>query len=304
MARKFAKKVLAFAPESTYGTDAIDGGSPSYVLGREVSITPMAGESTALDYDDGKLGNSPELPTEIYVTLEFGCDFSGSGTANQPAPWAGLAEACLRTATVGSSPEQVSYALDDNSTASNTFYFYMDGVLHALVGARGSMSLSLVAKQFPQMRYTFTGLFVKPKAGANPAASFSDWQTPLKVGAEYTSASLAGNSVKLISLEYDQANQVSYEEYIGHEEVMISDYQPSGTLVLEAGSLGSFDPFAKAETGETVAFSLTHGIAGNQVQWSTDKLQLGRPTYGDQNGTLTYSIPVRPIGDGDQIITA
>ena len=304
MARKFARKVLGFAPETTYGTDAIEGGTPYYVLGREVTITPMAGDNTALEYDDGKLGNSPELPTEIYVTLEFGCDLSGSGTAGTPAPWADLAAACLRTATVGSSPEQVTYALDDDSIASNTFYFYMDGVLHALVGARGSMSLSAVAKQFPTLKFTFTGLFVQPETQNQPSADFISWKTPLKVGAEYTSCSLGGRNIKLISLEYDQANQVSYEEFVGHEEVVISDYQPSGTLVLEADSLAGFDPFAKAESGELVVFSLTHGTTGNKVQWTTDQLQLGRPTYGDQNGILTYSIPIRPIGNADQIVTS
>lgn len=303
MARNFAKKILAFAPETQYGTDAISGGSPSYVLGREVTITPMAGENTALEYDDGKLGNSLELPTEIYVTLEFGCDFSGSGTANTPAAWSELAQACLRSETVGSDPAQVSHALDDNGTASNTFYFHMDGVLHALVGARGSMSLSVVAKQFPTMKYTFTGLFVKPKVQSQPTASFSAWKTPLKVGAAYTSCTLGGQSIKLISLEYDQANQVTYQEYVGHEEVVITDYQPSGTIVLEADSLGGFDPFTKAESGAMLPFSLTHGVPGNRVQWTASELQLGRPTYADQDGTLTYSIPIRPIGSSDTLIT-
>lgn len=304
MARKFVKKVLAFAPETAYGTDAIAGGTPSYVLGREVTITPMAGENSTLEYDDGKLGNSPELATEIYVTLEFGCDLSGSGTAEKAPAWESLAKACLRSSRVGSSPKQVTFALDDNSTASNTFYFYMDGALHALVGARGTMRLSAAAKGFPELRFTFTGIYVKPKTKSNPAANFAAWKTPLKVGAQYTSATLGGSNIKLISLEYDQGNQVTYEEYVGHEEVIISDYQPSGTIVVEADSLGRFDPFAKAESGEQLAFSLTHGTAGNKVQWKTSKLQLGRPTYADQNGILTYSIPIRPVGNGDQLITS
>ena len=301
MARKFAKKVLAFAPETTYGQDAIEGGTPSYVLGREVTITPMAGENSTLEYDDGKLGNSPEIATEIYVTLEFGCDFSGSGTAGTAPPWEALANACLRSSTAASN---VTFALDDDSTASNTFYFYMDGVLHALLGARGSLKLTAAAKQFPELRFTFTGLFVQPKASSHPNADFSHWQTPLKVGVENTSASLDGKAVKLISLEYDQANQVSYEEYVGHEEVMITDYQPTGTIVLEAPELSGLDPFTLAKSGEQVAFSLTHGVAGNRVQWRTSQLQLGRPSYAEQNGVTTYSIPVRPVSNGDRIITS
>ena len=300
MARKFNKKILAFAPEAVYGSDAIDSGTPSYVLGREVTITPMAGESTALEYDNGELGNSAELVTELYVTVEFGCDFCAATAAEEAAPWGELAEACLRSVS-GTDP--VTYILNDDGTDSLTFYFYMDGTLHALVGARGSMRMSAAAKAFPELRFTFTGIYVRPESQTNPSASFSQWRTPLKIGAENTSATLDGNAVKMISLEYDQANQVSHEEYVGHEEVMITDYQPSGTLVLEAGSLAQFDPFGKTESGEEVAFSLTHGPAGNQVGWSTSRLQLGRPTYADQNGTLTYSIPIRPLGNVDQIIS-
>ena len=301
MARKFTKKVLGFAKEAIYGSDAIDSGTASYVLAREVKITPMAGESTALEYDNGELGNSPELVTELYVTLEFGCDFCAAKVAEEAAPWGDLTTACLRS-VAGTDP--VSYPLNDDGTDSLTFYFHMDGTLHALVGARGSMSMSAAAKAFPELRFTFTGLFVKPKTQTHPTPNFDQWRTPLKVGAEHTSATLDGNAIKMISLEYDQANQVSHQEYVGHEEVMITDYQPTGTLIIEADSLAQFDPFGKTESGEAVAFSLTHGPAGNQVGWSTDKLQLGRPTYADQNGTLTYSIPVRPLGNVDKFTSS
>lgn len=168
----------------------------------------------------------------------------------------------------------------------------------------GSLSLSATAKQFPELRFTFTGLFVTPDSKAHPEADFSAWQTPLKAGVENTTALLDGKPVKLISLEYDQANQVTYEEYVGHQEVMITDYQPTGTLVLEAGTLRDFNPFVLAKSGKQVAFILTHGAAGNQVRWTTTALQIGRPTYADQNGTLTYSVPIRPVGSADQLITA
>lgn len=97
MARKARKKVIAYATETTYGQDAIDGGTPKYLLGREFSITPMAGESTPLDYDDGLLGNSGEIVTELYVTVEFTVDLASGGAAETPAPWGDLMKACLRS---------------------------------------------------------------------------------------------------------------------------------------------------------------------------------------------------------------
>lgn len=300
MARKFRKKALVFCPEATYGADAIaGGGNPIALLGREVKLTPMAGENTALDYDDGTLGNSAEIATETYVKLEFGVDWSGSGAALTPPAYDKLLASCLRKSSV--TADKVEQAIDEDSTASTTFYFYIDGALHALVGARGSFKLEAKAKGFPKLMFSFTGLFVAVTAAALPANSFAAWQTPHKVGAHHSACTLAGNAVKLISLEYDQANEVSHTEYVGHEEVLITDFKPSAKLVLEAASLASFDPFA-ANTS-IVTFEFSHGTPGNRVGWKTAKLQLGRPEYGEQDGTLTYEIPVRPLGNADLLFS-
>ncbi|PKG73022.1 hypothetical protein CXF86_19855 [Shewanella sp. GutCb] len=299
MARKFAKKALVFAKEVTYGIDAIGAAETSVaVLGREVKITPLAGENTALEYDDGNLGNSAEIETETYVSLEFGVDWAGSGTAITPASYRTLLAACLRKTTVKA--DSVEQAIDEDGTDSITFYFYMDGTLHALVGARGSFKLEAKAKEFPKIMFTFTGLFVPVISAVLPATDFSAWQTPLKVGAANSSCTLGGNAIKLISFEYDQANDVIHQEYVGHEEVLITDYAPSGKLVFEAASLISFDPFA-ANT-QVMTFELSHGVATNLVQWKTAQLQLGRAEYGDQDGTLTYELPIRPLSNVDLLI--
>ncbi|MBY6223560.1 phage tail tube protein [Ferrimonas balearica] len=316
MARKFRKKALVYAPESQYGVDAISAGatatppvSPTAVLGREMTITPIAGENTALDYDDGTLGNSPELATETYVTIEFGVDWAGGGSVTTAPAYAGLLKACLRGLSVQAADADnnigghTAFAIAEDSADSVTLYFYLDGTLHALVGARGNMKLEAKAKAFPQLLFSFTGLFVTPSAGAIPTTDFSAWQTPMKVGAAYTSCVLAGQAAKLISFEYDQGNEVKHTEYVGHEEVLITDYQPSGKIVLEAAGLGSFNPFELAIENREVGFALTHGVAGNQVHWQSERLQLGRPEYGEQDGTLTYEIPIRPLGAGDLLVS-
>lgn len=296
MARKFIKKALVFAAEAMYGVDAIAAAIPATaVLGRDVKITPLAGENTALDYDDGTLGNSAEIATETYVSLEFGVDWAGSGSALTPPAYSALMASCLRKNTVKT--DNVEQSIDEDSTASTTFYFYLDGALHALVGARGSFKLEAKAKDFPKIMFTFTGLFVPVSSAVMPTTDFTVWKTPMKVGAANSSCTLGGNAIKLISFEYDQGNQVVHQEYVGHEEVIITDYQPSGKLVFEADALANFDPFA-ANTS-IFTFTLTHGVATNQVGFSTVKLQLGRAEYGDQDGTLTYEIPVRPLGNID-----
>lgn len=301
MARKSRKKVLAYATEATYGVDAIDGGTPKYLLGREFSVTPMAGESSSLDYDDGKLGNSGEIVTELYVTIEFTVDFASGGAATTPAPWGELMNGCMRTAATGAS--ETTYSIDDTNEGSLTFYYYQSGVLHRVTGARGSFSLSAAAKNFGTMKFTFTGLHSTIVSSALPAATFAAWKTPLKIGVDNSAFTIDGLPIKMISLEYDQANSVVYQEYVGHEEVIITDFVPTGTLVIEAPDLADFDPFALANAGAAHALVFTNGPVGNQVEWASTQVQLGRPTYADQDGTQTYSIPLIPLGSNDVFTT-
>lgn len=301
MARKARKKVIAYAPETVYGQDAIQSGTPKYLLGREFSITPMAGESTALDYDDGLLGRSGEIVTELYVTVEFTVDFASGGAATVAAPWGELMAACLRKTTPDVA-ENV-YSIDDESTGSLTFYYYQSGVLHRVVGARGSLSLSAAAKSFGGIKFTFTGLHSVVESAALPAANFTAWKTPLKIGVENSAFTIDGAAVKMISLEYDQANTVVYQEYVGHEEVLITDFVPTGTLVIEAPTLDVLDVFALAKNASEHAVVFTNGPVGDQVEWSSTRVQFGRPTYADQDGTQTYSIPIMPLGNSDKFAT-
>ena len=301
MARKARKKVIAYAVESTYGQDAIQGGSPKYLLGREFTVTPMAGESSALDYDDGKLGRSGEIVTELFVTVEFTVDFASGGDATTPAPWGDLMKACLRSVSTGAS--ETVYAINDTSETSLTLYYYLDGALHKATGARGTFTLSAAAKNFGGFKFTFTALQSPVSLGKLPAPDFSAWKTPLKIGVENSSFTVDGTPLKMISLEYDQANSVVYQEYVGHEEVIITDFAPTSTLVIEAPNHGDFDPFAMAKAGSEHNIVFANGPVGDQVEWSSNRIQFGRPTYGDQDGTLTFSIPLIPLGNSDQFTT-
>jgi hypothetical protein len=301
MSRKERKKIIAYALESTYGVDAIDGTTPNYLLGREFTITPMAGENTSLEYDDGSLGNSPEIATEIYVTATFTVDFAAAVAVTTPAPCSALMQACLRGETVGA--DNVAYPINEDATGSLTLYYYQSGILHKITGARGSFSIDVKAKAFGGIKFSFTGLHEPVEDAALPMPDFTAWQTPLKIGAQNSSFTLGGTALKLISLEYDQANQVVYQEYVGHEEVEITDYQPSATIVVEAPTRTVFDPFTLAQNGDQLAVAFANGEVGNQIAWEASKVQIGRPTYGEQDGTQTYSIPLNIIGSSDTFTT-
>ncbi|ENM3954316.1 phage tail tube protein [Vibrio cholerae] len=300
MSRKAKKKLIGFLLESNYGVDPVTAQTPlKFVLGREFSITPQAGESKTLDYDNGQLGNSPEIMTECYVDIEFGVDFAPGKTAGTAAPWADLTKGCLRQAVHDAVAAKTTYSIKGDATESLTLYFYQSGTLHKVTGARGSLSMNATAKNFPTLKFKFSGLHSIPSASAHPVPDFSNWVTPLKVGVENSAFTIDGTAHKMISLEYDQANSVSYQEYVGHEEVQINDFAPTATLVIEAPPLAIFDPFALAKAGSEHSLQFTNGPKGNQIGWLSSRVQFGRPSYGEQEGTQTYSIPLRLIGESD-----
>lgn len=304
MVRKNKKKIIGFALETVYGMDAVAGGATmQHVLGREFSITPLAGESQSLEYDNGAMGQSPQIMTELYVTAEFTVDLAASSDPAKAAPWGALMTACLRKVEEKGVPAETLYRIDEDATGSITLYFYQSGVLHKMVGARGSLSFTAPAKNFGGIKFTFTGLFAPVTEVANPAPDFSAWVTPLKIGVQNSSFTIDGTATKLISLEYDQANQVPYQEYVGHEEVMITDYQPTATMVIEAPNLSELDVFALAQAGNEHELVFTNGPVGNQVGWQSSRVQFGRATYGEQEGTQTYSIPLTVIADSDRFFT-
>lgn len=302
MARKSKLKIIQVASELAYGVDAIAAEEAIIsIRGYDFSLSdPLGGDDLPLNYDDGELGSKGQIMAGKHVALSFKTYVHGAALATTPAAFAPLFKSCLRGQSIAAA---VTHAIDQAATGSSTMYFWMDGTLHAVVGARGSLKFSATAKQLPYIEWTFTGLYVPPAAAAKPATDFSGWLKPAPVGVEHTSCLLDGTAVKLISLEYDQANQVEYQEYVGHQEIIISDCQPKAKMVFEAPALGTFNPFAQALAEGEHTFSITHGAAPNRFRWTTTRLQLGRPKYGDQQGTLTYELDSWPIGEGDQFIT-
>jgi len=304
MARKSRLKALRFALETAYGVDAIAGGETTFDLkGRDVSIVPMAGDEIELNYDDGTLGGREVLLTGTHVTASFKTDLIGSGTPDQPAPWSALMQACLRKTTTNA--DNVTYTIDTGSDASLTMYYFQDGARHALVGVRGSVKLTAKTGEIPSLEWAITGLYSPPSSLAQTTLDTSAWLKPLPLGNAHSSFSLNGVARKLISIEMDQANTVAYQEYVGFEAVEITDFKPTCTIVIEAPDRAEFDPIAIAESEvSNNSMSLQHGgTPGNIVQFNAGKMQFGRPSYGDQDGTLTWSIPLKLIGEDGTFIT-
>lgn len=197
----------------------------------------------------------------------------------------------------------VVYTPVSSSFESVTLYYNVDGVLHKLTGAMGTVEMSLAVKQIPSLKFTFTGLYNAPSDAAAPSCDFSAFTIPFVANTQNTAGfSLFGYSGNLESMSLNVANDVQYITLIGTEYVKILDRKPAGTLVFEAPTIASKDFFTLVKSNTAGTMSITHGPTnGRKVKFDAPSVLMGNPTYQDSNGVQMLSAPftVNPSSGND-----
>lgn len=192
-----------------------------------------------------------------------------------------------------------SFGTDANTSAS--IYFNVDGVRHILLGARGSFSLDLSAKQIPKLKWSFTGLMGTISDAALPSADFTGWQVPATVSTDNTTdINLLGYTGAVVqTLSMDIANQVTYRQLIGAESVLITDRKPTGNVSIEAVAVATKDWWTIAKNSTYGVFCVKHGqTAGNIIGITAPNVQLTDPKYSDSDGVamMDFGMAFTPKG--------
>lgn len=272
--------------ESVYGTDPVPTGAANAVLVSDVNINPM--EMKTVDRANVRpfLGNNEQLPTGLYVTLDFTVEVAGSGTAGTVPAWGPLLRMCgfAENNTPGVKTE---YLPVSTAFESGTLYMNLDGVQHKLTGARGNVSMDFTRDSRPAFKFTFTGLFNTVTDVVSPTVTLTAWKTPLPVNkTNMPTFTLHGYAAIMHSLTADMANNVIYRELInGVAGALITDRKPAGSIVMEAATVATKDWWTSIKNVTTGALALVHGTtAGNKVQIDAPNVQLITPQYQDQDG--------------------
>lgn len=289
--------------EATYGTDPVPTGAANAILVSDVNINPM--EMKTVDRDNIRpfLGNNEQLPTDLLVKLDFTCEIAGSGTAGTAPAWGPLLQMCGFAETI-TAVTKAEYLPVSENFKSGTLYFNVDGVLHKVTGARGSVALDFTRNGRPAFKFTFTGLYNTVVDAASPTVTLTAWKTPLPVNRTNTPTfMLHGYAAVMHSLTADMANNVVYRELInGVAGALITDRKPAGQVVVEATTVATKDWWTSIKNITTGALQLIHGTtAGNKVQIDAPNVQLISPQYQDQDGIamLQAGLVFAPGGSGN-----
>ncbi len=293
MALLTRKRVILIETESSYGTDPTPAAT-DVVLVTDLSITPQSSDVVNRDVVRPYLGSSEQLLANTRVECTFSVELAGSGTAGTAPRYGSALKATGLSETVASGTS-VTYAPVSSSFSSVTIHYNVDGVRHKVTGCRGSFTISAEVGSIPTIDFTFTGIYNAPTDTALPTVTYGNQATPLifKNG-NTTGFQLLSYAGALQSLTMDLGVSTVYRELVGGtKEVIVTDRASNGSVTIEAPTIAQKDYFTAALTDSSLGnLQFLHGTtAGNKVQLTSTKVDIGDVNYGEMDGVAMLEIP-------------
>ena len=300
MALLLRKRLILIETESSYGTDPTPTGADA-VLVRDLSITPQSSDVVSRDLIRPYLGASQQLLANTRVECTFSVELVGSGTAGTAPQYGKALKACGLSETVVANTS-VTYDPVSSSFSSVTIHYNIDGVRHKMTGCRGSVSMTANVGEIPSLNFTFTGIYNAPDDQPLPTPTYTNQDDPLIFKNGNTSSfQLLAYAGALQSFSFDLGNTTTYRELVGgSKEVLITDRAANGSVSIEAVAIGTKDYFGSAVDDDAALGTLqfTHGsTAGNIIQFTSSKVDIGDVAYGDSDGIAMLEIPYTCVPD-------
>ena len=296
--------------EPTYGTDSAPVGGTDALLVSDPTINPLVANSVARNFVRGYLGGSEQLVGTNYVEVSFTVEAAGSGTPTTAPAWGKLLKACAWGETVATASVDYLPISTFGASTSLTIYYYLDGQLHKLLGARGTFQLAMGVGERPEFRFRFIGKNGGLTAASNPSPTLTAWRTPLVVtdtnsgdlalgGVTYTTATgvvSGGTGIVSKGLQLDAGNNLVFQPLVGAETVEITDRQITGALSLDLSAAQAVTAMADVLANTTTGLGFTHGtVAGNTLVVYSPLVQRVSPSVEDLNGNALHAYQLRMV---------
>ncbi|GIX17699.1 MAG: hypothetical protein KatS3mg119_1885 [Rhodothalassiaceae bacterium] len=313
------KSVVLAKIEASYGTDAAPGAADAILVS---NLEPPRLQADSIDRELIRpyLGASEQLVGTRRVEIAFTVELAGSGTPDQPPAWGALLRACGYAETVvpagtGITP-RVEYTPVSDGFESLTIHWYGGGVVHKIVGARGTAEIDMTIGQRPTARITLTGLDAGVVTGAPPAADYGAWRKPVPVapgqtgnlllGAGYANGALSGGTAwPSRGIQINLGNEVAHVPLIGGEEVIIRARTVTGQVALDLSDAERKSLYDQVIANGTSAVGFSVGTQpGATILVHAPAAQLTQPQNVDQEGLLLtqYDLRLVPQSGDDEII--
>lgn len=302
--RFWENRALLAKAEVTPGTEVVPDGAANWIEARNLSITPMDTETADRNLILPYMGHSGKTVVAQWVKVTFETLAAGSGAAGTAPKIDPLLLACGLAKTVNAGVSVV-YNLISTAFGAASIYINIDGVNHKMIGARGTVGLTLNAKAIPVFRWEFDAAFVAPAAVVMPAITRTGWPVDEPVNAVNTTpVTINAVAMAFSALDLLGANQRARLSLPGPQAgVEIVDRAPSGSATVLAPPLATIDPFALATAGTNVALSVTHGSAAGKKIKADGKIVISNVAYDQIETMAAYKIDydLVPVSGNDEL---
>jgi hypothetical protein len=288
------RQLLLAEAEVTYGVDPTPTAGSNAILVRNIEVTPLEADTVNRELIRPYLGQSEQLLAQTRVLINFEVELAGSGAAGTAPAYGPLLEACAMTETVVASTS-VTYAPNsDTSPGSVTIYFNNDGVLHKATGCRGTFTLNCAVGEIPTIAFEFTGIYNAPSDSALGTPTYANQADPVVFkNGNTTGFQVFSYAGCLQSFSLEMANEIIYRELVGcTKQVLVTNRAPAGEVMIEAVPVGTHNFFNDATGSSTGNLTFQHGqTAGNIVTFTAGQIDLGNPSYSDEDGIQMLTLP-------------
>lgn len=323
MPRYARNQVLLAKTEVTYGTDPTPTGGANAILVSGLDVKPLNATNVDRNLIRAYLGGSEQLVGSSYLEASFEVEFQHSGTAGTAAAWDPLLQACGYAA--GSpqvTPSRVEHAFEGtySSWKSVTIYYYDDGVLHKMLGARGTVSIGLMVGDRPVFKFRFLGLDGGISAVANASPTLTGFKAPLVVtdantgaltlGCTYATGALSGGTEYVSGgMSLDVGNDVQFVDLLGTaalagQSIDFAQRAMTGSVEFDLTAANEVTFMATVKANTTQSFGLVHGTsAGYKMLVFMPAVQLINPKKVEKQGRrlIGYEMRIVPSAGNDEL---
>lgn len=314
MPRYIRNTVITAKIETTVGTDAVPTGAANAILVSDMNITPLDAKNVDRNLIRGYFGASEQLVGAASVKVSFTVELAGSGTAATAPAFGAILQACALAEASLATPNRVEYTPVSTGLKTATIYYYDDGVLHKLLAAMGTCTLSAKVGDRPTLKFEFVGLDGGISA-ASTTGTYTSFKTPvpmtkanvvdITMGATYALGALTGGTpYPSTGLELSLGNAVAYSALLSTERVDITDRQVAGSLELDLTAAQEVTFMGNVKINLTQSLALTIGTAtGNKLIIHAPAVQMINPKKAELNGTrlIGFDLRVVPTAGNDEI---
>lgn len=293
MTKLVHREIIAAKAEVTYNTDPVPTAAANGILVENLSWSHAGLKMAKRPAIRASSAPLQELYAGSLRQIDFEVAIKGSGTAGTAPEFDPLLQACgFAVTTVALTSNTYAPISTPSSQASVTIYYYEDGSLVKITGARGKMSIDLKSGDIGKMKFTMIGHWSAMTDVALPTASYLAAVPPALVG---LSPKLAGTYTPVVeNIKIDMGQQVEMPPSIGasdgYGDIILGARGIKGSIDPQADTVANF-PFLGDFTGGTL-FEIDTGVigssAGNKYQITMPKCYFDEVKPGNRNTIRTY----------------